>query len=51
MNDLIFRIALASLVLVYTVVRLYCAPVTMESGKKFLRARNDVRQIAFGILF
>lgn len=50
-TELIFRIAVAGLLIGYTVIRLYYARLAMDSGKKFFRARNDVRQIAFGILF
>lgn len=50
-TDFIFRIALASLLIAYTIIRLSYARLAMESGKKFFRPHNDVRQIAFGMLF
>ena len=50
-TDFIFRIALASLLIAYTMIRLSYARLAMESGKKFFRPHNDVRQIAFGMLF
>lgn len=48
--ELIFRIALAFYLTMYAVIRGYYARFAMRSGS-FFRARRDVRQIAFGILF
>ena len=50
-TDLIFRIALAVIVTAYAAVRLYYARLAIQSDKSFFRARRDVRQITFGILF
>ena len=48
--DLTFRIALAGLLTVYALIRLYYARLAVQSGS-FFRPRRDVRQIVFGILF
>ena len=50
-TDLIFRIALAVIVTAYAAIRLYYARLAIQSDKSFFRARRDVRQTTFGILF
>lgn len=50
-GDWIFRITLAVLLVAYAAVRLYYARLAMPAGKNFFRARRDIRQAVFGILF
>ncbi len=50
-TELIFRITLAVLLTVYAAIRLYYARLAMQADKSFFRARRDVRQLVFGILF
>lgn len=50
-NELIFRIALAVILAAYAAIRYYYARLAIQSDKSFFRARRDVRQIVFGILF
>jgi protein-S-isoprenylcysteine O-methyltransferase Ste14 len=50
-TELIFRTALAVLLIAYASVRLYYARLAMLADKNFIRTRRDIRQIVFGILF
>lgn len=49
-TDLIFRIALAVIGLVYTAIRIYYTRLAMQSDRNFFRPRGDIRQLVFGTL-
>ena len=50
-TELIFRIALAVMLIAYVVIRGYYARLAMRADRSFFRPRRDLRQIAFGMLF
>ncbi len=49
-NELIFRIALAVIASVYTVIRIYYTRLAIQADRNFFRPRSDLRQLVFGTL-
>ena len=49
-TELIFRIALASIGTIYTVIRIYYTRLAMQADRNFFRPRSDIRQLVFGTL-
>ncbi len=49
-TELIFRIALALIGSMYTVIRIYYTRLAMQSDRNFFCHRNDIRQLVFGTL-
>jgi protein-S-isoprenylcysteine O-methyltransferase Ste14 len=47
-TELIFRIALAVIEAVYTVIRIYYTRLAIQADRNFFRPRNDLRQLVFG---
>ena len=46
-NELIFRIALAVIASVYTVIRIYYTRLAIQSDRNFFRPPSDLRQLVF----
>lgn len=49
-TELIFRIALAVIGTIYTVIRIYYTRLAMQADRNFFRPRRDIRQFVFGTL-
>ena len=49
-TELIFRIALAVIGTIYTVIRIYYTRLSMQADGNFFRPRSDIRQLVFGTL-